>query len=110
MGNNPELKDKVAHQLSTYVDHIDENKLNNNLSNLRVLCNSCNVTRPKKNYFKGGKYEGIEFNGETKTAEEWSRSDGVFVRGSTIKRRLKSGLSVYGSLFMDKITHKNIKL
>jgi hypothetical protein len=27
MGNNPELKDKVAHQLSTYVDHIDKNFL-----------------------------------------------------------------------------------
>jgi hypothetical protein len=37
---------QIPHRLC--VDHIDEDKLNNDLSNLRKLCHSCNIRRNRE--------------------------------------------------------------
>lgn len=33
---------------TVHIDHIDNNRLNNSLDNLRPLCNGCNTQRPKR--------------------------------------------------------------
>ena len=90
-----------------HVDHIDENKENNNLNNLRMLCNSCNVSRTKKVHHKSKGSTAITINGETKTAEEWSRVDGVIVSGATIRRRLFAGMSSQNSVYSKRLTHNS---
>lgn len=90
-----------------HVDHIDENKKNNDLSNLRMLCNSCNVTRTKKVHHKSKNSTAITINGETKTAQEWSRTDGVIVSGATIRRRLAAGMGEYDSVYSKRLTHNS---
>ncbi|AUR82902.1 HNH nuclease [Vibrio phage 1.029.O._10N.261.55.A7] len=81
-----------------HVDHIDEDKLNNDPSNLRPLCNSCNTRRTKRIPHTEAGNNPIEFNGETKTAEEWSRDPICTVKGYTIRNRIKSGWSIYDSI------------
>lgn len=91
---------------SSHVDHIDEDKSNNKPSNLRPLCNSCNTKRTKINYSKLKGCSSITFEGKTMTATEWSRDERVSVSGSTIKRRLASGMDIKKSLFMKSKTYK----
>jgi hypothetical protein len=43
--------------LKLVVDHIDENRTNNNVSNLRIVTNRYNVYRVKKNF--SSKYKGV---------------------------------------------------
>jgi hypothetical protein len=46
------------------IDHIDENKSNNNVSNLRYITSRENVVRSKK--FKTSKYTGVSHSNESK--------------------------------------------
>lgn len=90
-----------------HIDHIDNVVDNNNENNLRVLCRACNVMRARL-HLPSHERKGnhcIEFNGEKKTAQEWSRDPRVKVAGNTIVNRLKKGLSVEDALFMKKSTH-----
>lgn len=90
-----------------HVDHIDEDRKNNKLSNLRMLCNSCNVGRTKKVHHKSSGRISLTINGETKTPQEWSRAEGVKVSGSTIRRRKSLGFSDYDSVYSKRITHNS---
>jgi len=88
-----------------HVDHIDKDKKNNAIENLRMLCNSCNVTRTKKTHVNSIGRKSITINGTTMTPEEWSRCEGVVVCGATIRRRLSSGMSGFDSVFSERLTH-----
>ena len=90
-----------------HIDHIDEDKSNNEILNLRPLCNACNVSRTKKIYheFKGGL--PITHNGITDTPEYWSRTKDVKVTAACIRHRKSKGMSDYDALFMPKKTHNS---
>src|SRR5690606_14603157 len=45
----------------THIDHIDKNRSNNARSNLRVLCNSCNVSRTIKSHHSYSHCSAIEW-------------------------------------------------
>ena len=55
------------------VDHLDENKLNNDPANLVPSCNICNASRNQR------KCEPITFNGVTRGCHEWAESLGITV-------------------------------
>lgn len=94
---------------TTHIDHKDEDVTNNAPENLRPLCNGCNTKRGRPAAIK---YKGsikIEFDGEVKTPQEWSRDSRVNVSGAAIRHRKRRGLSDYDALFKDKATHKLAK-
>ena len=96
---------------TAHIDHIDEVVDNNADSNLRVLCRACNVMRSRVHipeHTKKGR-TAITFNGETKTATEWSRDPRVSVSETSIKRRLKNGMNVEDALFSPKVTHRHTR-
>ena len=47
----------------------------------------------------------ITYNGETKTAAEWSRTEGVKICANQIVLRLEKGMTVEEALFSEKKTH-----
>lgn len=90
-----------------HVDHIDNNRLNNDLSNLRPTCNPCNTGRGRiPEHMVVGRL-AIEYGGVTKTATEWARDPAVRVCGATILRRIRNGMSAEQALFGPKVTHRN---
>ena len=71
---------------SCHVDHIDENKENNDVSNLRISCPKCNQGRGRwKKILTQGVF--LTFNGETHHLSEWGRITGFGV--SVICYRVK---------------------
>lgn len=96
---------------SCHVDHIDENPRNNSAENLRPTCLRCNVWRsmpPAHVRMKSA--HAVTFDGETKTPSEWARDPRVSVSGSTIIRRICSGMSDEDALFGKKATHNGNKI
>ena len=90
---------------TVHIDHIDNDPRNNQASNLRPLCRSCNVHRsyPERHTFKSN--HAITFGDVTLTAQEWARLTGGFLSGATIARRVNSGMSAEAALFTTKATH-----
>jgi hypothetical protein len=62
-----------------HVDHIDCNKTNNIVSNLRVSCPSCNIGRgvDKMRHTKREQAYKIEFDGHELTKQEWANRLGI---------------------------------
>lgn len=97
----------------THVDHINEIKSDNSESNLRILCNSCNVKRSNKpeNYIGRLHTHTFTIDGVSGTAQWWSRQEGVLVAGNTIVRRRKLGCkSDYECVYGKKKTHNGNSL
>lgn len=97
---------------NTHIDHINEVKDDNRISNLRFLCNGCNVRRSNKqeNYINKEHTTTITIDGVSGTAQWWSRQDGVNVAGNTIAYRKRTlGFSDYDSVYAPKKTHKKPK-
>lgn len=93
---------KVCH-----VDHKDDDRKNNEIGNLRILCRGCNVKRgfTPDSYANRGQIGLIEFDGRRDTPAEWARDPRVKVSGNTIILRKKQGMSDYDALFSPKVTH-----
>lgn len=87
-----------------HVDHKDSDITNNKKENLRATCRACNTFRGRSSADMCKK--PMELDGVVRSAQEWSRQDGVFVCGSTITRRLARGMSVHDSIYGVKMTHK----
>ena len=96
-----EICNKSLNWHTLHVDHIDENKENNDVSNLRILCRACNVMRTsvRKHKYTHKSYHAITCNGVTRTAAEWARTLGVSVCSNTIIRRIKSGWSITDAIW-----------
>jgi len=90
---------------NTHVDHIDCNRANNHESNLRILCNSCNVRRNIEDVTLRPSAVLLTHDGKTLTCEQWSREPGVMLSGHAIRHRKRKGWSDYDCLFKDKVTH-----
>lgn len=87
------------------VDHIDNVRTNNDPSNLRPLCNQCNIQRTER---LGTSYPSalpVEFDGRVMTPTEWAREPGVKVHGATIRRRLRMGATPEQAIYGRKVTH-----
>lgn len=93
---------------SMHIDHIDNQKGNNDPSNLRPLCNGCNSNRPyREDGLKLSRTKYIEFNGESKSAKEWAADYRVHFCQTSIRRRINTGMPTETALFGQKTTHKN---
>lgn len=86
-----------------HIDHIDNDVTNNKIENLRATCMGCNVFRGHTEISMGSLF--IEFDGKKLNPDAWSRQDGVFVSGNTIRKRFLSGMSAYESIYGAKKTH-----
>lgn len=94
---------------NTHIDHIDENKTNNHPSNLRVLCNSCNVNRSRPPASNWPGRVVITHSGKTLTAQEWSRQPGVVVSGACIRGRIRRGWGAEDAIYRKGMTHHGWK-
>jgi len=88
-----------------HIDHIDNDVTNNDILNLRATCRSCNVFRGHTPTSQGKYF--IDICGVKMNVHAWGRQEFVEVSSATIRRRLKSGLSPYDSVFGERKTHTN---
>jgi hypothetical protein len=89
---------------TTHIDHINKIKSDNDIKNLRVLCNACNSQRDLCVLDRVGVLK-ITIDGVTKTAYGWAQTDGANHSGSSISRRFKNGMSGYDAVFGKNKTH-----
>jgi len=73
-----------------HIDHLDDNKKNNDISNLVASCPTCNQARGRHKMVKSQRSKGIniEFNGVTKHVSEWANDLGIS-RTSLVSRLKK---------------------
>ena len=91
---------------TTHIDHIDKNKSNNDISNLRVLCNACNSRRDlKPSYTRSGTIP-ITYFDLTLTASEWAKFSFVQVSGNCVRHRIRRGYSPEMALIAPPETRK----
>lgn len=89
---------------NAHIDHIDENRTNNDISNLRALCAACNTLRTKIR--KCDSKHKIEFNGEVKNVWDWGKDKRVKITPYNIIKRIERGWSVEDALFKPSLTKK----
>lgn len=81
---------KISDFKDMHVDHLDNTKTNNHIANLAATCPTCNMSRghDKMRNTVRSKF-GIEFNGETRTWNEWAKHLGI--SRSALLTRLEKG-------------------
>ena len=94
-----------------HIDHIDEDVSNNNPNNIRPVCRPCNTMRsriknPEHIHLN---HTAITCRGETKTAAEWARHEGVKIACATIRFRLRKGMAAEEAIFSPRKTHQSTK-
>lgn len=70
-----------------HVDHLDDNKSNNELSNLAISCPVCNQKRGRHKLEAkiNEKFAIHEYNGETLTLSDWGRKLGVSSQSMSLR-------------------------
>lgn len=102
-----EMCGKALTWRTCHVDHVNDDKQDNRLDNLRPLCPKCNTHRSGRAVdATKGRAITLTVLGETRSANDWASMPFVRVSKSTILRRKKSGMSDYDVLFAPKITHR----
>ena len=92
-----------------HVDHIDADVRNNTRANLRPTCCTCNTRRGMRPPAQWNRTISVEYEGVALTPHEWSRDPRVEVSGSTIRARIKAGMTAEQALFGPKVTHNGRK-
>lgn len=83
-----------------HVDHIDFNRKNNKVHNLRPLCRGCNSRHSERQSIK--KYE---YGARCLSLTQWAKQPDVPVGRSALVARLRAGLSMEQALFKRNVTH-----
>jgi hypothetical protein len=101
-----ELCGKATIWETCVIDHKDNDVSNNSPENLRPVCDWCNTSRGvRKEAYAYYPDTSITLDGNTMTANEWSRQPGVKVCGGTIIKRKRDGASDYDAIYGEKKTH-----
>lgn len=73
-----------------HIDHLDDDGMNNDLSNLVTSCPLCNQRRGRDKWMSTWRAKsGVTVNGVTKTVNEWAEEMGI--SRPTIQDRLRKG-------------------
>jgi 5-methylcytosine-specific restriction endonuclease McrA len=82
-----------------HIDHINEDRTDNRISNLRASCYQCNVQRSARhNVYR------LTVGGVTKPLPEWMSDPRVSVRAETVRNRIRRGWTDEDALFRPRIS------
>lgn len=84
-----------------HVDHKDDNRQNNDRSNLRITCRGCNTSRSKR-----ATTAIYEHNGVRLSAADWAKQPGVNVTAHHLRVRISLGMPIEQALYEPNKTHK----
>lgn len=100
-----ELCGKSITWKTCHIDHIDNDRKNNERSNLRQTCSTCNTGRGRRPAIENKNAMVITIGGVSLTANEWARRSDVKVCGNTILWRKRRGASDHDAVYGEKKTH-----
>lgn len=88
---------KVVAWDSLHIDHLNEDKTDNGISNLAASCPRCNMSRSgeKLRSIRIRRF-GLEFGGEVKLSSEWAQQLGIST--ASLRTRLAKGWSIERAL------------